>query len=127
MRAAALALLLACTTAHATPPVTQDEAVAFHTSGLCQMTEPGEGLKDGRGWVLSMFPGRHLIYARGGAVSTLDGKVAMFFDMDAGRPYQIKVSPPDAPVYWCVPYVQKGRDRCGAVPTAFLYEAKTVR
>lgn len=124
----ALALVLASFPALATPPVTQAEAVAYHTSGQCQMIEPGSGLRaDGQGWIVSMFPGKHLVYAKGGAVSTLDGKVAMFFDMDAGRPYRIKVSPPDAPVFWCVPYAQRGRDRCGAVPAAFLYEAKTVR
>ena len=126
MRAAAL--LLAAAPAFALPPVTQDEAVAFHTSGLCQMTEPGEGLRaDGQGWILSMFPGKHLVYAKGGYVADIDGKAAVYLDMDAGKPYRIKVTPPGAEVFWCVPYAQRGRNRCGPVPAAFLYEAKTVQ
>ncbi len=102
-------------------PVTQEEAVAFHTAGLCQMSEPGKGITraDGDGWVVSPLPGMHSFFAKGGSTS------ARMMDMTPGYPQKIKLSP-GATLYWCPKYTPPGRDACGPVPPAFLYDAKKI-
>jgi hypothetical protein len=96
-------------------PVTQEEALAFHTAGLCKMAEPGLGItrKDGKGWIVSSLPGEHVIRT---------GSVSLVLDMTPGQPYRIQA--PGGAVEWCPRFVPPGRDACGPVPPAFLYDAK---
>ena len=113
----ALALLFACSSAFAIPPITQAEALAYHAGGACSMMEPGTGLRgDGKGWIVSPYPGPHLVD---------DGRSTQVIDMDAGRAYRISARP-GAEVQWCVPAKIANHDRCGPVPPALLWPAKTV-
>ena len=64
---------------------------------------PGTGLRAGRGWVVSMMPGRHEFRMRGGGEVYLTAarfKGAM--DFDIGRPYYIVIerAAPDAVLEW---------------------------
>jgi hypothetical protein len=99
----------------ALPPVTQEEAVAFHTNALCQMKEPGKGITrpDGRGYIVSSLPGKHRLFVNG---------TLLEIDMTPGRPYAIFA--PGGNVAWCPRFVPPGREACGAVPQAFLYDAQ---
>ena len=118
---AALVLLsLGAVSAWALPPVTQAEAVAFHSGGVCQMMAPGQGItrRDGDGWIVSSLPGRHRIL--------VDGKPLRQIEMTPGQPYPIHVAPAGGRVEWCPQYVPPGRDACGPVPKAFLYNAVKV-
>ena len=118
----ALALLL---TVHAdafallAPVPTDAQAQQAHAQGACGKLGPGTGLgADGRGWVVSMLPGRHEFrMVRGGTVGvTVVKKTVM--DFDAGRPYYIVVegAPADGHLQWKVP----GSD-WGPVSKLFLY------
>jgi hypothetical protein len=121
MRAAyCLALLLACVLAWAAPPVTQEDALAFHKDGLCSIGQPGTGLhrKDGDGWIVSPLPGKHELRVEGGNVSPA------VIDMTPGWGYRIHVEPQGATVEWCPAFKPAGRDACGPVPSALLWDAK---
>ena len=99
-------------------PVTQEEALDFHAKGRCEMSSPGTGLTrpDGKGYIVSSLPGPHLIVA-GGKAYTLD--------MTPGKAYPIKA--PGGNVAWCPKFVPSGREDCGQVPPAFLFNSVTVR
>jgi hypothetical protein len=105
------ALLLAVALA---PPVTQQEALAFHATGRCAMMEPGQGITrpDGRGWITSSLPGMHRI--------VYEGREIRVIDVTPGKPYPIVVLPG---AQWCPQFVPPGRDACGPIPKAFLWDA----
>lgn len=107
-------------------PVTQAEAVAFHERGLCVMAAPGKGLTraDGRGWIGAYYPGPTRIYADAGEVDVDGGNT---IDATPGKVYLIKTSTPGARIMWCPTFAQPGRNACGPVPSAFLYDAVTAK
>jgi hypothetical protein len=117
-------LLLACAPAWAIPPVTQEDALRFHEAGLCSIKEPGQGLtrEDGDGWIVSPLPGKHRMF-----IVLADGRYEMRpIDFTPGSAYKIRVLPAGAPVEWCPAHVPPGRDECGIVPKALLWDAKKV-
>ena len=126
MRALLLALLAG--PALALPPVTQQEAIEFHEKGLCQMEAPGKGLTraDGDGWIVSPFPGLNRIYDANGSKVSVNKQAWGLVDMTPGLAALIHVSP-GAQVWWCPQYHIAGRDDCGPVPPAFLYDARKVK
>jgi hypothetical protein len=120
----ALALALACTSAAAVPPVTPEEADRFHEAGLCSIKYPGKGLTraDGDGWITSSLPGKHRLF-----IVLADGRYEMRpIDVTPGEIYKIRVLPAGAPLEWCPAFVPPGRDPCGPVPAAFLWDARKV-
>jgi hypothetical protein len=98
------ALVLASSAAPARPPVPSDaEAQQAHAKGACGQLGPGTGLRDGKGWVVSMMPGKHEFRVRGGGqVYLTTGRVKSTLDFDIGRLYYISVedAPPDAVLEW---------------------------
>jgi hypothetical protein len=125
----ALVLALTCPAALALPPVTQEEALAFHKAGLCQMEEPGQGLHrpDGDGYVVTSLPGVHRFFTThpGGRVTVNRSRMGLA-DMAPGFGVPIHVEPAGAEVQWCVQFRPPGHDECGPVPKAFLYDARKV-
>ena len=114
-----LALLLCANSAQALSPAPTDEqAQRAHAQGSCGKLGPGSGLKDGKGWIVSMLPGKHEFRVRGGGrvLLTVARKTAM--DFDAGRPYYIVIedAAPGAVLEWKIP----GSD-WGPVSRFFLY------
>lgn len=112
----ALLLILVSLPAAALPPVTEEEAIAFHRAGLCSMAEPGQGLTARRGWIGAYYPGRMKLI--GAHFDTGSDSV----DATPGRVYFIEVT--GGLVQWCPRFVMPGRDPCGDVPKAFLYDVK---
>jgi len=94
-------------------PVTEEEAIVFHAQGRCVMAAPGNGLTGKRGWIGAYYPGRLKITGAkfDGGKDTVDAV--------PGRVYFIEV---DGPVSWCPQFVMPGREACGPVPKAFLYD-----
>lgn len=112
-------LLLVGSAAHALKPAPSDqEAQRAHAQGSCGKLGPGTGLKDGKGWVASMLPGKHEFRVRGGGVVYLTTARQRVGDFDAGRLYYISVegAPPNALLEWKIP----GSD-WGPVSKYFLY------
>ena len=112
-------LLVFAANALALGPVPSDEeAQRAHARGSCGSLGPGSGLKDGKGWVVSMLPGRHEFRVRGGGSVYLTVARLGAMDFDAGRPYYIVIegAKPDAVLEWKIP----GSD-WGAVSKYFLY------
>jgi hypothetical protein len=107
-------LMLPLLVALALPPVTQEEALAFHIKVRCMGGEIGRGITrpDGKGWIVSSLPGKHVI---------LTGTQSVVLDITPGKAYRITAS---GPVEWCPEFVPPGRAACGPVPAAFLYDAK---
>jgi hypothetical protein len=99
----ALAVALAAS-AWARGPVPSDvEAQRAHAKGTCGQLAPGTGLKDGKGWVTSMMPGRHEFRVRGGGEVYLTvARVKSTLDFDIGRLYTISVehAPSGAVLEW---------------------------
>ena len=95
------------------PPVTEEEAIQFHAQGRCVMTAPGKGLTGKRGWIGAYYPGRLKITG-----ATFDGGNDAV-DAVPGRVYYIEAT---GPVSWCPQFIIPGREACGAVPKAFLYD-----
>ena len=119
-----LVSLLFATSAHALAPVpTDQEAQRAHARGSCGSLGPGSGLKDGKGWVVSMLPGRHEFRVRGGGSVYLTVARLGAMDFDAGRPYYIVVegAKPNAVLEWKIP----GSD-WGPVSKYFLYPPQGV-
>ena len=89
-----------------------------HRQGSCGSLGPGTGLRDGKGWVVSMLPGRHEFRMRGGGTVYVTVAKKTVVDFDAGRPYYIVTenAPPGATLEWKVP----GSD-WGPVSKYFLY------
>jgi hypothetical protein len=99
----ALAVALAAS-AWARAPLPSDvEAQQAHANGTCGQLAPGTGLKDGKGWVASMMPGKHEFRVRGGGeVYLTAARVKSTLDFDIGRLYTISVehAPPGAVLEW---------------------------
>ena len=112
--------LLFCTAnALALAPVpTDQEAQRAHAQGSCGRLGPGSGLKDGKGWIVSMLPGKHEFRVRGGGKVFLTVARQSVLDFDVGRPYYIVIegAAPDAQLEWKIP----GSD-WGPVSKYFLY------
>lgn len=119
MKAIATLLLLCCTSSSfATGPTLSDaQAQQAHAKGSCGSLGPGTGLSsDGRGWIVSMIPGRHEFrMTDGGSVGvTVQGLSQL--DLDAGRPYYIVIKGKASALQWKVP----GSDWV-SVPKLFQY------
>jgi len=97
-------LVLVSPAAPARPPVPSDaEAQQAHAKGACGQLGPGTGLRDGKGWVVSMMPGKHEFRVRGGGqVYLTTARVKSTLDFDIGRLYYISVeeAPPNAVLEW---------------------------
>ena len=98
------ALVLLPSAAPARPPVPSDaEAQQAHAKGACGQLGPGTGLRDGKGWIVSMMPGKHEFRVRGGGqVYLTTARVKSTLDFDIGRLYYISVedAPPNAVLEW---------------------------
>jgi hypothetical protein len=118
-------LLAIAPVALAAPPVTPEEAARFHEMGMCSIKEPGTGLRraDGHGWIVSPLPGKHRLF-----VVMTDGRYEMSpINFTPGEAYKIRVLPAGAPIEWCpVEAKPPGRDECGPVPSALLWDARRV-
>lgn len=88
----------------ARPPVSADaEAQQAHGKGACGRLGPGSGLREGKGWVASMMPGKHEFRVRGGGdVYLTTSRVRAAMDFDVGRLYPIAVegAKPGAVLEW---------------------------
>jgi len=119
MKSLVLALSLFAANAHALVPVPSDqEAQRAHAQGSCGKLGPGSGLKDGKGWIVSMLPGKHQFRVRGGGKVYLTVARQSVVDFDVGRPYYIVIedAAPGAVLEWKIP----GSD-WGPVSKYFLY------
>jgi hypothetical protein len=119
MKFLVLALLLCATGAFALAPApTDQEAQKAHAQGSCGSLGPGSGLKDNKGWIVSMVPGKHEFRVRGGGKVYLTVARQSVVDFDAGRPYYIVIegAAPNAVLEWKIP----GSD-WGPVSKYFLY------
>ena len=87
--------LLGMTGLHAVargPIPTHAEDQQAHGKGACGRLGPGSGLRDGKGWVVSMMPGKHEFRVRGGGdVYLTTAKLAATMDFDVGRLYYIAI------------------------------------
>lgn len=118
----ALAGIFAGTTV-AQPPATPD-AQRQHARGTCGSLGPGTGLSaEGKGWIVSMLPGRHEVRVRGGGTAWLTVARQTALEFDAGRPYYLVVegAAAGAVLEWKVP----GHD-WAPVPKTFLYPPQGV-
>ncbi len=119
MKTLIIALLVWATNADALAPVPTDrEAQRAHAQGSCGRLGPGSGLKEGKGWIVSMMPGRHEFRVRGGGRVLLTVARSSTLDFDAGRPYYIVIedAPPNAVLEWKIP-----GSEWGPVSKYFLY------
>lgn len=101
------------------PVPTDAQAQKAHAQGSCGSLGPGTGLgPDGRGWVVSMLPGRHEFRMVGGGKVGVTVLKQTALDLDAGRPYYITVegAPADGHLQWKVP-----GSGWGPVSKLFLY------
>jgi hypothetical protein len=117
-------LAVASSSVPARPPVPTDaEAQQAHAKGACGQLGPGSGLRDGKGWVVSMMPGKHEFRVRGGGqVYLTTARVKSALDFDIGRLYYISVedAPRDAVLEWRI----LGSE-WGPVSKYFLYPPTT--
>ncbi len=114
-------LILVASAAIARSPVPTDvEAQQAHAKGACGQLGPGTGLRDGKGWVVSMMPGKHEFRVRGGGVYLSTARVKSTMDFDIGRLYYISIekAAPEAVLEWRI----MGSD-WGPVSKYFLYPA----
>jgi hypothetical protein len=119
MKFLVLALLLSAANAWALAPVpTDQEAQRAHAQGSCGSLGPGSGLKNNKGWIVSMLPGKHEFRVRGGGKVYLTTARQSVGDFDAGRLYYIVIedAAPNAVLEWKIP----GSD-WGPVSKYFLY------
>jgi hypothetical protein len=118
------ALVVVSSAAVARPPVPSDaEAQQAHGKGACGQLGPGSGLRDGKGWVVSMMPGKHEFRVRGGGqVYLTTARVKSALEFDIGRLYYISVegAPADAVLEWRI----LGSD-WGPVSKYFLYPSSS--
>jgi hypothetical protein len=103
-RQTAAMLIVLASSAMARAPIPADvEAQQAHAKGACGQLGPGTGLRDGKGWVVSMMPGKHEFRVRGGGeVYLTAAKVRSTMDFDIGRLYYISVegAATDAVLEW---------------------------
>jgi hypothetical protein len=94
------------------------KAQEAHRQGTCGSLGPGTGLVGGKGWIVSMLPGKHELRMRGGGAVYLTTARQSVVDFDVGRPYYIVIegAPPGAVLEWKM----LGRD-WQPVATTFLY------
>jgi hypothetical protein len=120
LQGAFLGLLLSrVPSAAARPPVPADaEAQQAHGKGACGTLGPGSGLRDGKGWVVSMMPGKHEFRVRGGQVYLTVARLKSTMEFDVGRLYYISVE--GAPVGAVLEWRILGSD-WGPVSKYFLY------
>ncbi len=103
---------------------TTDEQAQFkHAQGTCGSLGPGTGLRDGKGWIVSMLPGRHEVRMVGGGSVYLTVAKSTSMDFDVGRPYYIVVqgAGPQSILEWKT----TGRS-WSPVPVTFLYPPQGV-
>lgn len=102
---ATLLLLLFTANGFAAQPVPTDaQAQQAHAKGACGSLGPGTGLSvDGRGWIVSMIPGRHQFRMTDGGTVGVTVTGATQLDLDAGRPYYIVVKGDPSKLEWKVP------------------------
>lgn len=87
-----IALLLATSHVLAAAAAAPDwKAQAAHQNGTCGSLGPGTGLEGGKGWVVSMLPGKHEFRVRGGGSVFLTTARQTAVDFDVGRPYYIVI------------------------------------
>ena len=110
-------LMLACALAHAASSADW-KAQEDHQQGSCGSLGPGTGLVSGKGWVVSMLPGKHEFRVRGGGSVYLTTARQSVVDFDVGRPYYIVIegASPNAVLEWKM----LGRD-WQPVAKTFLY------
>jgi hypothetical protein len=116
-------LVLVSSSVLARPPVPTDaEAQQAHAKGACGQLGPGTGLRDGKGWIVSMMPGKHEFRVRGGQVYLTTARVKSTLDFDIGRLYYISIegAPADAVLEWRI----LGSE-WGPVSKYFLYPPTT--
>jgi hypothetical protein len=118
IRFAAVFLFTVVSAAGAVPASGGDSAQKAHVQGVCGSLGPGTGLRDGKGWIVSMLPGKHELRMAGGGEVRLTAARVSTWDFDSGRPYYIAIegAKADSALEWKVP----GKD-WARVPTAFLY------
>ncbi len=124
IRYLALPLIVVTTSAAALAPVPTDaQAQQAHAKGSCGSLGPGTGLRDGKGWVVSMLPGRHAFRMHGGGTVYVTVAKETTLDLDAGRPYYIVIegAPAGATLEWKVP-----GSEWGPVSKYFLYPLQGV-
>ena len=104
VRVAPVLAIVVATSASARSPASGDVAAQqAHAQGTCGVLAPGTGLKDGKGWVASMMPGKHEFRVRGGGeVYLTAARVKSTLDFDIGRLYPISVehAPAGAVLEW---------------------------
>lgn len=115
------ALVLSLVLLHGLAPAATSadwKAQDAHRQGSCGSLGPGTGLVGGKGWVVSMLPGKHEFRVRGGGSVYLTTARQSTVDFDVGRPYYIVVegAAPGAVLEWKM----LGRD-WQPVATTFLY------
>jgi len=112
-----LSLVLANAGALAAAPADW-KAQDAHQQGSCGSLGPGTGLEGGKGWVVSMLPGKHEFRVRGGGSVFLTTARQTVVDFDVGRPYYIVIegAPPGAVLEWKM----LGRE-WQPIPRTFLY------
>ena len=119
MRAMVVAFWLVTAAAAAAPgaPIGQG-AQSAHAAGTCGSLGPGTGLRNGRGWIVSMLPGRHEFRMSGRGSAFLTVARLTSIDFDAGRPYYIVLEDavPGSELEWKTPGGHWSR-----VDKAFLY------
>ena len=89
-----------------------------HRQGSCGSLGPGSGLVGGKGWVVSMLPGKHEFRVRGGGAVYLTTARQSVVDFDVGRPYYIVIE--GAASGAVLEWKMLGRD-WQPVPVTFLY------
>jgi len=94
------------------------KAQEAHQQGSCGTLGPGTGLEGGKGWVVSMLPGKHEFRMRGGGSVYVTTARQSVVDFDVGRPYYIVIegASPGAVLEWKM----LGRD-WQPVARTFLY------
>ncbi len=114
------ALLLPLAAQSAAPPLAAvgADAQRAHASGTCGTLGPGTGLTDGRGWVVSMLPGRHEFRMRGAGTVYVTTARLTAHDFDAGRPYYLVIegATPQSVLEWKTP-----ASNWAPIPSTFLY------
>ena len=117
--APALVLAVSASAAPRAPAPGDVEAQQAHAQGTCGQLAPGTGLKDGKGWIASMMPGRHEFRVRGGGdVYLTAARVKSALDFDIGRLYTISVE--NAPAGAVLEWRNVGSDWAPVAKT-FLY------
>jgi hypothetical protein len=115
----ALAVAVAVAAPARSPAPSDVEAQQAHAQGTCGQLGPGTGLKDGKGWIVSMMPGKHEFRVRGGGdVFLTTARVKSTLDFDVGRLYTISIE--NAPAGAVLEWRNVGTDWAPVAKT-FLY------